>query len=111
VAEVEARIATHDAAMPVASIDPLALSLLASNLKTIWFAPTTDARLKKRIVRTSIHEVVADIDDAAAEDRSRDPLDGWRAQRDAPAKASPRSKEQHLRRCDHRCAPAHAHRK
>jgi len=30
-------------------------------------APTTDARLKKRIVRTVIHEVVADIDAGAAE--------------------------------------------
>ena len=35
--------------------------------KTVWDAPTTDARLKKRIVRTLIHEVVADIDDAASE--------------------------------------------
>ena len=66
-AEVEAKIAAHDAAMPAAAVDPLALGLLASNLKTVWFAPTTDARLKKRIVRTIIHEVVADIDDAAAE--------------------------------------------
>jgi hypothetical protein len=48
-------------------VDPLALGLLASNLKTVWSAPTTDARLKKRIVRTIIHEVVADINDAAAE--------------------------------------------
>ena len=38
-----------------------------ANLKTVWSAPTTDARLKKRIVRTLIHEVVADIDDAASE--------------------------------------------
>jgi hypothetical protein len=67
VAEVEAKIAAHDAAMPVAAVDPLALGLLASNLKTVWSAPTTDARLKKRIVRTIIHEVVADIDDAADE--------------------------------------------
>jgi DNA invertase Pin-like site-specific DNA recombinase len=67
VAEVEAKIAAHDAAIPVAAVDPLALGLLASNLKTVWSAPTTDARLKKRIVRTIIHEVVADIDDAAAE--------------------------------------------
>jgi DNA invertase Pin-like site-specific DNA recombinase len=67
VAQVEAKIAAHDAAMPVAAVDPLALGLLASNLKTVWSAPTTDARLKKRIVRTIIHEVVADIDDAAAE--------------------------------------------
>ena len=53
--------------MPVASVDPLTLGLLATNLKTVWSAPTTDARLKKRIVRTIIHEVVADINDAAAE--------------------------------------------
>ena len=33
----------------------------------VWSAPTTDARLKKRMVRTIIHEVVADIDDDAAE--------------------------------------------
>src|SRR6202165_5069389 len=56
VAEVEAKIAAHDAAMPVAAVDPLALGLLASNLKTVWSAPTTEARLKKRIGRTIIHE-------------------------------------------------------
>ncbi|MES0039811.1 recombinase [Mesorhizobium sp. M0046] len=33
----------------------------------MWAAPTTDARLKKRIVRTVIREVVADIDDEASE--------------------------------------------
>ncbi|MGA8172365.1 MAG: hypothetical protein WB816_16245, partial [Methylocystis sp.] len=33
----------------------------------VWSAPTTDARLKKRIVRTLIHEVVADINDDASE--------------------------------------------
>ncbi len=33
----------------------------------MWTAPATDARLKKRIVRTVIHEVIADIDQAAAE--------------------------------------------
>ena len=34
---------------------------------TVWSAPTTDSRLKKRIVRIVIHEVVANIDDAASE--------------------------------------------
>jgi hypothetical protein len=67
VAEVEAKTAAYDAAMPVAAVDPLALGQLATNLKAVWSAPTTDARLKKRIVRTLIHEVVAVIDDAAAE--------------------------------------------
>jgi hypothetical protein len=67
VAEIEAKIATHDAAQPSTTIDPVALCSLASNLRTVWSAPTTDARLKKRIVRTLIQEVVADIDDATAE--------------------------------------------
>jgi hypothetical protein len=43
------------------------LAELATNLKSVWTAPSTDARLKKRIVRTVIHEVVADIDPEAAE--------------------------------------------
>src|SRR5258706_6055175 len=34
---------------------------------TVGDAPTTDARLKKRIGRPLVHEVVADIDDAASE--------------------------------------------
>jgi hypothetical protein len=33
----------------------------------MWAAPTTDARLRKRIVRTVIHEAIADLDDATAE--------------------------------------------
>ena len=67
VAEVESRIMAHEAACPAPTIDAAALALLGANLKTIWAAPTTDARLRKRIVRTLIHEVVADIDDAASE--------------------------------------------
>jgi len=67
VAEVEGKITAHDAAMPATVIDTAALELLASNLQQVWSSPTTDTRLKKRIVRTLIHEVVADIDDAASE--------------------------------------------
>ena len=67
-AEVESKIAAHDAATPTRRrIDPASLATLAADLKTVWSAPTTDARLKKRIVRTVIQEVVADIDDEAAE--------------------------------------------
>src|SRR5436309_12873337 len=66
-AEVEGKIAMHDAATPAPIADPASLGVLASNLKTVWDAPTTDARLKKRVVRILIHEVVADIDDAASE--------------------------------------------
>ena len=40
---------------------------LASDLETVWTHPETDASLKKRIVRTLIHEVVADVDSDAGE--------------------------------------------
>ena len=33
----------------------------------MWTAPATDARLKKRIVRTVIREAIADLDDATSE--------------------------------------------
>lgn len=66
-AEVEGKVAMHDAATPAPIADPASLGVLASNLKTVWDAPTTDARPKKRIVRTLVHEVVADIDEAASE--------------------------------------------
>lgn len=42
-------------------------STLATDLKALWSEPSTEAWLKKRIVRTVIHEVVADIDAEAAE--------------------------------------------
>jgi DNA invertase Pin-like site-specific DNA recombinase len=67
VAEIESRIAAHQTASPSPVIDAAALAVLGANLKTVWAAPTTDARLKKRIVRTLIHEVVVDVDDAASE--------------------------------------------
>ena len=67
VAEVEQKIALHRAAMPMAVIDPATFTTLAANLRTIWAAPTTEARLKKRIVRTLIQEVVADVDQEANE--------------------------------------------
>jgi hypothetical protein len=51
-AEVEGKIATHDAARPMSAADPATLASLAADLKIVWTAPTTDARLKKRIVRT-----------------------------------------------------------
>jgi len=63
VAEIEAKIVQHDAAITPRRETPLpSLASLADNLSTVWSAPTTDARLKKRIVRTVIEEVIADID-------------------------------------------------
>ena len=52
VAEVEGKIIAHEAASPAPALDPAAFALLGANLETVWSAPTTDARLRKRIVRT-----------------------------------------------------------
>jgi DNA invertase Pin-like site-specific DNA recombinase len=68
VAEIEKRIVEHDAAAPRRpDLTPISFVALAEDLQTIWSAPTTDARLKKRIVRSVIHEAVADLDEATAE--------------------------------------------
>ena len=66
-AEVDNKIAAHDAAaVPTQNTTSISFATLAEDLHTVWNAPTTDARLKKRIVRTLIHEVIADIDTEAA---------------------------------------------
>src|SRR5438270_2624706 len=67
VAEVEGKIAMHEAAQTGPVADPVSLATLGADLKTVWTAPSIDARLKKRIIRTVIHEVIADIDQEAAE--------------------------------------------
>jgi hypothetical protein len=40
---------------------------LAQDLPAIWNSPTTDMRLKQRIVRILIHEIIADVDESAHE--------------------------------------------
>ena len=40
---------------------------LASDLHSVWDSPSADVRLKKRIIRTLIHEIVADVDGQAGE--------------------------------------------
>ena len=68
VAEIAKRIGEHDAMAPARSdLAPISFAKLAKDLQAVWSAPTTDARLKKRIVRTVIHEAVADLDDDTAE--------------------------------------------
>jgi hypothetical protein len=68
VAEIEKRIVAHDAAAPRRpDLTPISFVALAEDLQAVWSAPTTDARLKKRIVRTVIHEAIADLDEATAE--------------------------------------------
>ncbi|WP_457812189.1 hypothetical protein [Sinorhizobium meliloti] len=68
VGEIENKIASHIAAIPqVSSSSRLDIAALAGDLRAVWSAPATDTRLKKRIVRTVIHEVIADLDDVASE--------------------------------------------
>jgi DNA invertase Pin-like site-specific DNA recombinase len=68
VADFEKRIADHDAAaLPRADLGSISYATLAEDFQAVWSAPTADARVKKRIVRTVIHEVMADIDEAASE--------------------------------------------
>jgi len=68
VTEVEARIAGHDSAAPARdAVATMSFMGLTEDLRTVWRAPTTDARLRKRIVRTVVQEVVADLDEPAGE--------------------------------------------
>ena len=68
VGDVEGRIAVHDLhARRQPDMSTVSFANLAADLPAIWRAPTTDARLKKRIVRSVIEEVVADIDAEAGE--------------------------------------------
>jgi hypothetical protein len=63
VQDAEQRIDQHNR-QQVALVRPTKqdFECLAGDLEAVWNSPTTDARLKKRIVRTLIHEVIADVD-------------------------------------------------
>lgn len=68
VAELEQRISQHRGERPPIAPPTLdEFSTLTADLDAVWHHPETDVRLKKRIVRTLIHEVVADVDSEAGE--------------------------------------------
>lgn len=68
VTNLQERIDAHDHQRPAPTFTtPNDFVSLASDLKTVWADPASDARLKKRIVRTLIHEVIADIEPQAGE--------------------------------------------
>jgi len=68
VEELEGRIEQHTVRHdPSPTPAPEEFEELAADLEAIWNDANTDARLKKRIVRTLIHEVVVDIDAEAGE--------------------------------------------
>jgi len=66
--EVEQRL--RDNEEPVRSIqipDKHLLCSLAQNLPAVWNSPATDMRLKQRIVRILVEEIVADVDETTGE--------------------------------------------
>jgi DNA invertase Pin-like site-specific DNA recombinase len=68
VREIEQRIAQHsgtDALEPVPTVEEF--SSLAERLEELWDHSDTDPRLRKRIVRSLIDEVIVDLDTAANE--------------------------------------------
>ena len=69
VREVEGRLAAAERTLPAAAEPPSAAELLAlaTELPTVWHAPTTDVRLKKRLLRTLIEEILVDVDEAASQ--------------------------------------------
>jgi hypothetical protein len=68
VRDQEARLASFDARpVPAQQVDARALQTLAQDLPALWNDSATDMRLKQRIVRILIQEIVIDIDDASRE--------------------------------------------
>jgi DNA invertase Pin-like site-specific DNA recombinase len=68
VREVEQRLRDNELPANASRIpDKETLCSLAQDLPAVWNAPATDMRLKQRIVRILIEEIIADVDDAASE--------------------------------------------
>jgi DNA invertase Pin-like site-specific DNA recombinase len=68
VREVEQRIQQHAGARDPDPMPTLGeFTTLAERLEALWEHPDTDARLKKRIIRSLIHEIVVDVDPTASE--------------------------------------------
>jgi hypothetical protein len=66
VRELESRLAAFDArGAQQHPIDERALHAVARDLPALWHDPSTDMRLKQRIVRILIREIIADVDDDA----------------------------------------------
>jgi hypothetical protein len=68
VGEVEQRLRDNEHPDNTARIpDKETLCSLAQDLPTVWNSAATDMRLKQRIVRILVEEIVADVDDATTE--------------------------------------------
>jgi len=60
---VEQRGVVHDCQPP----EPSQLAAVADDLRAVWQHPAADVRLKKRIIRTLVREIVVDVDRTGGE--------------------------------------------
>jgi DNA invertase Pin-like site-specific DNA recombinase len=67
VKEIKIRIESHGADEQRTAATPAEFAGLAEQLDQVWNDPRSDTSLKKRIVRTLIQEVVADVESSAGE--------------------------------------------
>jgi excisionase family DNA binding protein len=65
--ELEAVMAREQVERTAPDVDRATLLALADTLPAVWNSPGADMRLKQRIVRLLVHEVVADVDDKRSE--------------------------------------------
>lgn len=61
--ELENRLAQARAERACPPVDRARLASLAADVPRVWHDPGTDVRLKKRILRTLIEEIVVDVDE------------------------------------------------
>jgi excisionase family DNA binding protein len=65
VQELDDKLQQFDAGAGLAPLpDKAVLLSLAQDLPAVWNAPTSDMRVKQRIVRILVHEIVADVDES-----------------------------------------------
>ena len=68
VQELENKPRTFDGEIQCAPMpDKRILLSLAQDLPAIWHAPSTDMRLKQRLVRILIEEIIVDVDEKDSE--------------------------------------------
>ena len=66
--DLRAKLEAFDLASTAAAVpDKKILLSLAQDLPAVWNAPSTDRRLKQRIIRILVHEIVADVDEKSNE--------------------------------------------
>ena len=86
VAELEGRLTAQGNVAPrFVHVDRDTLESLATDLRSVWDAPSSEMRLKQRIARLLIHEIIANTAEDHARDRLAHPLGGRPTLRGADA--------------------------